>query len=184
MSMEEEDRWVWAIDPSDVFSVKSILRSIYSLGQEDYPPYALAWNKKVPPKIQVFLWAALRGRILIRCNLRSQCLLPEGVSELCVLCEEGEESVDHLLSACPYATGIWCLFINLTECPWAMNTTIGKTVIQWKGGPFVRRRRVAWSLILAAIMWAIWKERNTRIFLGKSGSTVEVFEKAKWNLAC
>lgn len=57
LSTKEEDSWIWSIDPSKDFSVRSIMRSVYSLGQNPPLPCILAWNNKIS---QVFLRVAIR----------------------------------------------------------------------------------------------------------------------------
>lgn len=40
----------------------------------------------------------------------------------------------------------------------------------------------SWITIPVAVLWAIWKERNSRIFEGKTLEFSELFQKAKWGL--
>ena len=40
--------------------------------------------------------------------------------------------------------------------------------------------RVVWNNIVLAIMWVIWVERNSRIFVGKENVCWELNEKAKY----
>lgn len=94
---DEEDKWIWSNDASGIFSVKSILRTSYFAKLNQLPPCLSVWNNKVPPRIQVFMWAVLKGKISVRCNLRRR-----GILELCPLCGEIDKSVDHLLCRCRF----------------------------------------------------------------------------------
>lgn len=101
---------------------------------------------------------------------------------MCVLCGVEEESEDDFMCKCPYVVGIWQSFLSLMGCVWVLDSRVERVISDWPGVPFVGEKGVAWKLILATILWALWKERNSRIFDGKSRNIGEVFEKAKWNL--
>lgn len=64
----------------------------------------------------MFVWVALKGKISDRFNLRRRGILPEGASELCPLCREVDETMDHLLCRCQFIGDVWCLFLNLFGC--------------------------------------------------------------------
>lgn len=66
MLLDKEDKWIWSNDPSGVFSVKSILRTSCSIGLNPLlSSCKFAWNNKIPPRIKVFTWAALKGKISV-----------------------------------------------------------------------------------------------------------------------
>lgn len=94
--MEEEDRWIWSIDSSGIFSVKAILRAVYA-NQNQVFPCTLAWNNKIPPRVQVFTWATAKGKISVKCNLKDKVLLPSGTSVVCFQYGLEEESDNHLM---------------------------------------------------------------------------------------
>ena len=61
-------------------------------------PSCSIWNPIVPPKIGFFAWEASWGKVLTLNQLKRI-----GVTNRCFLCEEEEESIDHLLIHCPRA---------------------------------------------------------------------------------
>lgn len=56
----EEEKWIWSMEPLESFSVKSILRSAYVANPSSPPVCNLAWNNKTLPRIQIFMWMALK----------------------------------------------------------------------------------------------------------------------------
>ena len=62
------------------------------------------WSLRLWPKITLFIWLLMKGRILTWDNLRRRGLI--GPSK-CVLCNEAEEIMDHLLNQCNWSTGMW-----------------------------------------------------------------------------
>lgn len=53
--IEEKDKWIWSFEPVGSFSVKSIFWSAYAVSSDSSPNCNLAWNNKIPLRIQFFL---------------------------------------------------------------------------------------------------------------------------------
>lgn len=85
------------------------------------------------------------------------------------------------------AASIWSNFIRRCSLAWCCPKNIADIVESWMGGYFVGCGCVLWWLIPFAILWSIWKERNSRIFLGSSFSVANLISTvairiAKWAL--
>ena len=63
-------------------------------------PYRSIWNPVVPPKIGFFAWEAIWGKVLTLDQLK-RC--GRAFANGCFLCEEDEETMDHLLIHCKRA---------------------------------------------------------------------------------
>ncbi|OMO83173.1 hypothetical protein COLO4_22651 [Corchorus olitorius] len=73
-------------------------RSVVYVGQID-PVLKKVWMGLAPPKVEIFIWQALRGHIVVRNVLfERELLTEENVS--CPLCKDDRETVDHLLLYC------------------------------------------------------------------------------------
>jgi hypothetical protein len=59
----EEDRLIWTLSPSGVFSVKSFYLAMQSCGSV---PYKFLWKVKLPLRIKIFMWLVLKKSILTR----------------------------------------------------------------------------------------------------------------------
>ena len=57
-------------------------------------PHRLIWNSVVPTKMGIFSWEAAWGKILTLDNLKRRGM---AFANRCFLCEEDEETIDHLL---------------------------------------------------------------------------------------
>lgn len=130
--LEVEDKWIL---------VKALLKVVYA-NQNQMLPYNQAWNNKIPPKIQVFTWTTIKGKISVKYILKERGLLPKRTLEACVLCGLEWESVDHLMCRCQFSMSIWCMFLNLMGCERVFNRDVEKIISEWWGTPFTRRRRV------------------------------------------
>lgn len=62
------------------------------------------WNLKVPNRICTFIWIVKQSRILTNVERHRRKLIE---NEICGVCGEGREDIDHVLRKCPKATQIW-----------------------------------------------------------------------------
>lgn len=80
----------------------------------------------------------------------------------CVMCHADVESVDHLFTLCPFASLIWSHFgqlFGLRESPYSLTELWGNL-----RSSISKSIRVCWDMLIRAIIWNIWLERNARIF--------------------
>lgn len=105
-----EDKVIWRFTKSGIYNVKSGYahqtisnqRGKPSLPSCSYSPSVTMWKKmcSIPtlPKIRVFMWKVLKNWIACRANLvRRKC----GSNPNCPICEEDNETMEHLLFHCP-----------------------------------------------------------------------------------
>ncbi|KAF8050613.1 hypothetical protein N665_1923s0004 [Sinapis alba] len=98
---------------------------------------------------------------------------------VCVLCSlaTGLESHDHLFFQCPFSTAVWSHFWGniLTATPPTLNSVAAlishPRVVVSSGLPAVRK------LLLQAIIYCIWQERNSRIFTATTTSEAGVISQ-------
>ena len=99
----------------------------------------------------------------------------------CYLCEQEEDTVDHITMQCVFARQVWysCFLrmnINTDLCP-----THHSTIDAWwddarKHVP--KRLRKGFDSVVISICWNLWKQRNERVFgrnhLRDEGGTVDL----------
>ena len=84
---------------TDGFSVRHMYHKLmYSL-PTDFPCRSI-WNPIVPPKLVFFAWEASWGKVLTLDQLKRRGI---PLVNRCFLCEENEETIDHLLIHCSRA---------------------------------------------------------------------------------
>jgi hypothetical protein len=57
----DEDQITWALEPSGVYSTHSMYLRMSQGASVTY--FREVWKTRVPPKIRVFLWQLIRGRL-------------------------------------------------------------------------------------------------------------------------
>jgi hypothetical protein len=124
------------------------------------------WDSPQWPKIKIFKWLVLHNRILTWENLRKRGFI--GPSQ-CHLCQAKEETMNHLLDECNYTTKIWDWAASIFRQSNRTRGNISATINNWNES--YRKNEMVnlyWNLMPGMIIWAIWKERNRRIFRNKS----------------
>ena len=95
----QEDRLLLNEFRTNGFSVSLMYRKLrYSL-PTDFP-WRSIWNPIVPPKSGFFAWEASWGKVLTLDQLKRKGI---PLVNWCCLCEENEETIDHLLIHCSRA---------------------------------------------------------------------------------
>lgn len=96
-SMEEEDTFVW--DPSGgSYTVKIGYTTLQEeQNQQDWAPWKFIWKTESLPKIKIFIWTLLKGKILTSENLKRKGF--SGPSK-CQTCLMEEETIQHIFLDC------------------------------------------------------------------------------------
>lgn len=69
-------------------------------------PSKVLWNKLIPSKVAAFGWRAVLGWVPMRVNLIRRGVVREDQIG-CVGCQDGLETVPHLLFGCNFASKVW-----------------------------------------------------------------------------
>ena len=59
LSVDDDDKLIWTLTPSVVFSVKSFYKAMQSCGKV---PYNFLWRVKIPLRVKTFMWMVLKKK--------------------------------------------------------------------------------------------------------------------------
>jgi hypothetical protein len=149
---------------------------------------AKVWRSSAPTKVIVFSWQALLGRLPTRSNLARRGVVLVGGST-CVFCGLFDEAENHLFASCLWVWSVWLKvfkwFRVVPVLPHSM-TSIFETFRALASG----RKFALQSVLMVwhAVIWALWRSRNDRIFANNFLNQEEIFYKIrisswKWLLA-
>jgi hypothetical protein len=158
----ESDRFVWRWTADGQYSVRSAYRAYFE-GWTKLAGAKELWRAAVPPKVKFFFWLALHRRLWIADRWRRHGLQPAAT---CVLCDQADETTDHLLCSCVFSREVWARLLlpigldTLTPCQ-------NSSLIGWWLPARValpRTFRKSFDSLVLLVSWCIWKERNARTF--------------------
>ncbi len=173
-------KWRWTT--SESFSVISCYNFLKDSGVLD-TKFGRIWKIRILLKVKIFVWLVLLRKVLTVDNLLKRGWTGETG---CVLCSVQTESLDHLFMSCG---AIRSLLMRLLPNK-RMLSSCTCTATLWeesrlKGGDVGRRELET----IAVVWWAIWRERNKRIFVRKKISLMHLLLEirtcsALWSFYC
>ena len=86
------------------------------------------------------------------------------LANMCFLCEEDEETIDHLLVHCPSVRMLWFLFLAVDGFNWVFPSFVWQNLLSWQRAPVGKKRKEIWMAAPLYLFWTIWQERNMAAF--------------------
>ena len=142
------------------FSVKSMYKGLNVSPALDFP-HRLVWNPVAPPKTGVFAWEAAWGKVLTLDQLKRRGM---EFANRCFMCEEEEETIDHLLIHCKFAKVLWDLFLSIVGISWVFPHSVLNKLLAWQGASVGKKRKKIWLAAPLCLFWNIWRARNRLVF--------------------
>jgi hypothetical protein len=74
------------------------------IGSITMPGHKLIWKTWAPLRVKIFLCLALKRR-----HWTGDRRMRHGLEtrELCYLCDQGQETINHIIDVCPFSRDIW-----------------------------------------------------------------------------
>ena len=108
LQLNEEDTHVWQFSASGQYTSKSAYEALF-IGATSFGPWERIWKSWAPSKCKFFLWTVALNRCWIADRLARKGLPHPGA---CPLCDQVEETIDHLLVACIFSWQVWFRFLQ------------------------------------------------------------------------
>lgn len=154
-----EDKWVWSLNDSESFSVKSLCVAIQNkLLNNHISVPNFTWNSWVPRKVNICVWRLALDRLPTRSNLIRRGIQLDSSS--CLFCDVHEESRDHCFCSCPIIKLVWFKIWDWWKTPPLFNPSLDD--ILTGNFKFCSEKRVAklFHAVCFALIWHIWGWRN------------------------
>uniref|UniRef100_A0A803P465 Reverse transcriptase domain-containing protein n=1 Tax=Cannabis sativa TaxID=3483 RepID=A0A803P465_CANSA len=175
LSISEDSR-IWKPDPSGVFSCKSAFSWMVS-----NPSFrVLDWTKSLwkscaPSKVKVFGWLLALEKVNVHDKVQKRKPFLYISPGWCVCCKGSGESVGHLFLECKFIGRIWRYVLGEFGLSWVMPRSVSHLIASKLIGS--KRKTKLWKSAILATIWAVWLERNARIFEGTTKSEEESLVK-------
>lgn len=125
--------YVWSPHLSEIFSVKSFCFKLPIINYSSYGYAAIKgiWRGLVPPRIEVFVWMALLGKINTREKLGHMGVIPPDETH-CPLCLWCVESCTHLFLHKDFSWQVWFQWLHLWGLWWVFPYHLRESFNQWR----------------------------------------------------
>ncbi|QHO08772.1 uncharacterized protein DS421_14g475570 [Arachis hypogaea] len=130
------------------------------------------WKDLVPPKVELFSWFVLVGRVNTKERLSRLGIIKMN-DNICVLCKKDVEIVLHLFATCEYSWQVWCAWIKEFGRKWTIPNTLKDHFESWRTMLCTTELRKCWQIGFFSILWNIWLCRNDVIFENKTTDVPE-----------
>ena len=136
------------------------------------------WKLKIPYKIYLFLWKLLHNGLLIRMELNRRQII---VSPKCVMCEQEDETLDHLFLKCPFARALWfALPLNFhSDAIPSIWQWLITTIEKYKVG---NEQEDNVLTDISATLWVIWTYRNMVMFENETADVQQAISSTRYFL--
>ncbi|GKC81848.1 RNA-directed DNA polymerase, eukaryota, reverse transcriptase zinc-binding domain protein [Tanacetum coccineum] len=155
------DRWIWRLDSSGEFSVKSARNFIDDsfLPKMETPIW---WVKTIPIKINIFAWKVFLDKLPTRLNLSLRGIdIP---SIICPLCSITVESTSHLFFSCHLARQLLIKVARWWELEIHDFTTYDEWLFWLTNLRVSKGFKNVFEGVCYTTWWVIWKFRNQVLF--------------------
>jgi hypothetical protein len=180
------DSWGWTLSGEDSFTVKSAYSMLATdlvyvdvFDVDEKSVFDRIWCSPAPSKVVMFSWQLLHYRIPTRSNLAHRHCLPPDASQACVLCNGFIETVNHLFMHCHVSFSVWYAVLKWLGLVMVMPQNMFVLFDCFWGAAVGAQRRKGYILIWHAVVWAIWKARNSVIFENGVMVAKDVVEEVK-----
>ncbi|CAH2079610.1 unnamed protein product, partial [Thlaspi arvense] len=153
--------------------LKSVIPPISNLSTTTY---TFKWRNSANevPKHAFIHSVIARDRLPTRDRLQSWGLQ---VSDLCLLCSTDTETRDHLFFSCPFSASVWRSFFSH---PSLNPPPSYDDIVTWvRNYSLIPKVTVIKKLLLHAVLYELWKERNSRLHSTVSKQSVQVIREVQ-----
>jgi len=142
----------------------------FFVGSVVFEPWKEIWKTWALPRCNFFVWLAILNRCWTADRLARRGLEHP---ECCLLCDQEEENIQHLLTTCVFARIVWFSVLELIGLQQLAPGWNDKIFADWWLHAEQRvpsESRKGFNSLVVLVAWCIWKHRNGCVFEGTSPS--------------
>lgn len=162
-----EDQHQWRFEASGHFTTKSAYRT-FLVGSVTFEPWKRLWKAWAPSKCKTFVWLAIRNRCWTSDRLQKRGL-PH--PDQCPLCDQEEETVQHILTTCVFARQFYFYILNPLNLSSLVRSRRAKSLADWwrrSWKKLHKQYRKGFNSLVILGSWTLWKHRNACVFDGSA----------------
>ncbi|KAK9912978.1 hypothetical protein M0R45_036807 [Rubus argutus] len=155
------DKAIWNLSTNGEFTVKSAYQSLFTNVADHSWPWNFIWHLQIPPKVKVFLWTLVHGRLLTNESRMQKGLAADAH---CPRCSCPIESMDHIFKGCNISITIWTATQHTCEFPSTFSLPFYDWLLINLKSTMKLQYDIPWGCFFAVGLWYIWKWRCSVIF--------------------
>ena len=177
------DSIIWKGAKNGIYSANQYCKNVLCYnGYQGKDFWKSIWAGLVPPKVEIFCWQMIRGRIAVREQLARRGLLNWDAA-VCALCKSKVETVGHLFFSCKLSWLIWMYCCSIWDVSWVIHNNPEVVLMAWQCALPRNRCSKAWKMAFFAIVWSIWLMRNDMVFNNKGFDLRQMVDNIKFRIA-
>ena len=134
--------------------------------------WKLVWKVKLPTKILNFIWKLLHDSLPIFSILNSRGI---AAPTRCLLCDDSDETINHLFLNCPFARAIWHGSILGVRTSDLTNVSVKQWIASFFTPTYpLEQCKMMFLQSCFTILWTLWNHRNMILHQGKTPNPMEV----------
>jgi hypothetical protein len=181
------DQHLWTPSSYGQYSSRSAYRRFFICSVAFEPAHRI-WKSWAPLKCKFFLWLASLNRCWTVVRLARRGLEHP---DCCVLCNQEEETIQHLLAGCIFSRQVWFQVLSACNlqhlCPFPGEDNFQ---VWWQQAEqnVPKQRRKVFNSVVCLVAWWLWKHRNCCVFDGGAADIAKVVREicedaTYWRLA-
>lgn len=184
-----QDTHIWRLSPSGQYTAKSAYDALFQ-GSISFEPWERIWRSWCWHQASAifFLWLAAHNRCWAADRLAHRNL-PH--PSLCPLCDQEEETINHLLVACVFSRQFWFVFlqrVGLSALAPQPSVSSLEDWWRWASSSADKSLREGLNSLIILGAWQLWRHRNDCVFNGAAPSLPFILAQAgdeagMWSMA-
>ncbi|WVZ97140.1 hypothetical protein U9M48_042695 [Paspalum notatum var. saurae] len=162
---DTDDKHVWRLSRHATYSSKSAYDAFF-VGSITFGPWRRVWKTWAPLKCKFFAWLVIKNRVWTADRLAKRGLPHPAV---CPLCDQAEETIQHILISCVFARQVWTLILQELSLPAIVLQPGCTRFSNWWCQSIKsvdKNLRKGLNSLILLVAWEIWKHRNKCVFEG------------------
>jgi len=173
LQQDVEDSHVWQLSTCGQYTTRSAYKALF-IGAVQFKPWERIWKNWAPGKCKFFMWTVTHDRCWTTDQLARKGL-PHPAT--CPLCDQTQETIDHLLVSCVFARQMWFTMLQKFGQQVLAPGLDEESFEDWWANASERvagqvQKGLNSIIILGA--WNLWNHRNCCVFDGASPSITSI----------
>ena len=173
LQQDVEDSHVWQLSTCGQYTTRSAYKALL-IGSVQFKSWEKIWKSWAPGKCKFFMWTVAHDRCWTTDQLARKGL-PHPAT--CPLCDQTQETIDHLLVSCVFARQMWFTMLQKFGQQVLAPGLDEESFEDWWANASERvagqvQKGLNSIIILGA--WNLWNHRNCCVFDGASPSITSI----------